>query len=156
MLGFATLVRRHRVDPGPLVHVGNIRSQQIPAYYEAGFYDITVVESIPEQVRMLRTRFPGVDVQEVTGNKGFRLDATAPAASVVVIDVFGHELDILEHAPWDGLRLLVVGTTTTSDSGASPCDLVIEAVTTRGFVEVDRQARSADQGVYVVFAKIAE
>jgi len=147
------LVDRHRIKPGPLVHVGAAQDREIPAYYEAGFLDLTVVDSAAERVRVLRTRFPGVDVREVTGNEGFRLDTTAPRAQAAVVNLPGHELAVLEFAPWDTLRLLIVRTSTTDNTnGASSYDLLTEAVTTRGFVEVE-QWRRADQDLDVVFVK---
>lgn len=159
---FPDLVRRHRVDPGHLVHVGSAQGREIAAYYDAGFTDITVVDSVPDSIRAVRTRFPGVDVKEVTGHDGFRLDAAIPVASVVVVQMPGHELAILAHAPWDHLNLLVVGTT-HSDSGvyASSYDLVTEAVTTRGFIEVDRWTRSNNRGngfndLDVAYMKVAD
>lgn len=154
MFGFSALCRRHQVGPGPLVHVGNAQGREIPGYYEAGFSDITVVESAPDRVRALRTRFPGVDVREVTGEAGFRLDVTSPAARVAVVNIPGHELGILEYAPWDSLRLLIVNTSASDNSvGASSCDLVTEMVTTRGFVEVDRWKRT-DADLDVAFVKL--
>jgi hypothetical protein len=154
MLGFPALTGRHRIKPGPLVHVGSAQGREVPAYYEAGFFDITVVESVPERVRALRTRFPGVDIREVTGDEGFRLDAVSPFANVVVVNLPGHELAVLEFAPWDSLRLLIVATSTTDNTnGASSYDLLTEAATTRGFVEVDRWQRTADADVDVIFVK---
>lgn len=160
MQDFPDLVRRHRVDPGHLVHVGNAQGREITAYYEAGFTNITVVDSAPERIRAVRTRFPGVEVREVTGHEGFRLDATTPDAKVAVVQIPGHELTVLTHAPWGSLDLLVVGTTHT-DETPSPYDLVTEAVTTKGFVEVDRWTRSNNgrgggDDLDVVFMKVAD
>lgn len=154
MFGFSALCRRHQVTPGPLIHVGDAQGREIPGYYEAGFNDITVVESAPDRVRALRTRFPGVDVQEVTGEAGFRLDAACPAARVAVVNIPGHELAVLEYAPWDSLRLLIVNTSASDNSsGASSYDLLTEIATTRGFVEVDRWKR-ADTDLDVAFVKL--
>lgn len=154
MFGFSALCHQHRVDPGPLVHVGDAQGREIPGYYEAGFFDITVVESSADRVRALRTRFPGVDVQEVTSGGGWRLDAVSPAATVAVVNIPGHELAVLEFAPWDSLRLLIVNTSASDNSvGASSYDLVTEVATTRGFVEVDRWKR-ADTDLDVAFVKL--
>jgi hypothetical protein len=155
MPGFSALCRRHQVKSGPLVHVGNAQGREIPEYYEAGFTNITVVESAPDRVRALRTRFPGVDVQEVTGEVGFRLDAACPLAHVAVVNIPGHELAVLEFAPWDSLRLLIVVTSASDNSaGASSYDLLTEVATTRGFVEVDRWKRTADADLDVAFVKL--
>ena len=136
---FPELIRRHQVDPGPLVHVGAAQRHEIPAYYEAGFSDITVIDSAPERVKSLRTRFPGVFIVEMTGNETLRLDARA---RVVTVNVPGHELAVLDALPWDNLTLLTVATTAKDGAdAASSYDLVTEAVTTRGFVEVDRWTR---------------
>lgn len=154
MLGFPALCHRHQVKPGPLVHVGGVQGRDVPGYYEAGFFDITVVESAPDRVRALRTRFPGVDVQEVTGEAGFRLDAVSPAATVAVVNIPGHELAVLEFAPWDSLRLLIVNTSASDNlAGASSYDLLTEVATTRGFVEVDRWKRT-DTDLDVAFVKL--
>lgn len=154
MFAFPALCHRHQVKPGPLVHVGDAQGREIPGYYEAGFFDITVVESAPDRVKALRTRFPGVDVQEVTGEAGFRLDATRPDAAAVVVNIPGHELAILEHAPWDSLRLVIVNTSASDNSaGASSYDLLVEVATTRGFVEVDRWKRT-DTDLDVAFVKL--
>ncbi len=153
MLRFPAVCRRHQVDPGPLIHVGSTQGQYIPSYYEAGFLDIKVIESAPERIRALRTRFPGVDVQEVTGEDGFRLDVVCPDARVAVVNVPGHELAVLEFAPWDTLQLVVVSTATADNTaGPSSYDLVTEVVTTRGFVEVDAVKNGAN--LDVAFVKI--
>lgn len=139
--GFADLVDRHRVDPGRLVHVGSTvglgPKDAVTAYYEAGYTDITVVDSDPRRIKALRTRFPGVDVVEVRSDRVFRLDATAPDAHTAVVNMSGHELAVLQFAPWSSLRLLTVCTTAADNAtGPSSYDLVTETVTTRGFVEV--------------------
>jgi len=140
MQAFPELVRRHRVDPGPLVHVGGLQDRAIPAFYEAGFFDITVVDSDPERVRALRTRFPGVDFSTEGAE---RIDA----ASVLVINTPGYELDLLSFVPWGNLTLLIVATNTKDgDSAVSSYDLVTELVTTRGFIEVDRWTREPYDG----------
>lgn len=156
MLELSALVRRHRITPGPLVHVGAAQDREIPAYYEAEFFDITVVDSVPDRVRALRTRFPGVDVREVTDGEGLRLDAIAPGAHAAAVNLPGHELAVLEFAPWDTLRLLIVRTTTADNAnGANSYDLLTEVVTTRGFVEVDQWQRSG-QDLDAVFVKSAD
>jgi hypothetical protein len=152
--GFSALCHRHRIESGPLVHVGNAQGREIPGYYDAGFADITIVESAPDRVKALRTRFPGVDVQEVTGEAGFRLDAACPFAAVAVVNIPGHELAVLEFAPWDSLRLLIVTTSASDNSaGASSYDLLTEITTTRGFVEIDRWKRT-DTDLDVAFVKL--
>lgn len=154
MYGISALCHQHRVESGPLVHVGSAQGREIPGYYDAGFSDITIVESAPDRVKALRTRFPGVDVQEVTGEAGFRLDVACPFASVAVVNIPGHELAVLEHAPWDSLRLLIVTTSASDNSaGASSYDLLTEIATTRGFVEVDRWKRT-DTDLDVAFVKL--
>lgn len=154
MLEFPALCQRHQVGHGPLIHVGDAQGRDIPGYYEAGFYDITVVESVPDRVRALRTRFPGVFVQEVTGDQGFRLDVSCPKAAVAVVNIPGHELAVLEFAPWESLRLLIVNTSASDNSaGASSYDLLTEVATTRGFVEVDRWKRT-DSDLDVAFVKL--
>jgi hypothetical protein len=151
---FSALCHQHRIESGPLVHVGSAQGREVPGYYEAGFADITVVESAPDRVKALRTRFPGVDVQEVTGETGFRLDAACPSAAVAVVDIPGHELAVLEFAPWDSLRLLIVTTSASDNSaGASSYDLLTEITTTRGFVEIDRWKRT-DTDLDVAFVKL--
>jgi len=179
MQAFPELVKRHRVDPGKLVHVGAHEGQEMRFYYEAGFTDMVLVEPIPELAKQLRTRFPGVEVvqaacsdhegeatlnilqrtnmstllepgplDQVTRTVGValrRLDAIAPDAQVAVIDAQGHELEVLSAAPWDSLQMVIVETCTVDDpTVASSYDLVTEAVTTKGFVEVDRWTRDYD------------
>lgn len=142
------LIRRHQVDPGPLVHVG--AAPDVPAYYQAGYSDITVVDSAPERVRALRTRFPGVNVVEVTGAEDFRPGAGVFSAHTVVINTPGHELAVLGQTLWNNLVLLIVATNLKdADNAASPYDLVTEVVTTRGFVEVDRWTRHPADGADV-------
>jgi hypothetical protein len=148
MLGFTDLIRRHRVDPGRLVHVGAAQGSEISTYYEAGFYDVAVVDFDPERTRVLRNRYPGVEIDYLG-----RLDA----AKVLVINQPGQELEFLDSAPWDDLILLIVST--SADGGPSPYDLVIEAVTTRGFVEVDQWEKSHGGGgadLDVAFMKVAD
>lgn len=148
---FPELVRRHQVDPGPLVHVGAAQNREIPAYYEAGFFDITVVDSAPERTKEVRTRYPGVNVVELTGADGLRLDADILSAHVVVVNVPGHELTVLDTTPWADLALLIVATNAKDAiNAASSYDLVTEAVTTRGFVEVDRLTRHPSSGAFSV------
>lgn len=159
MQHFPDLVRRHRVDPGALVHVGDADGEAIPAYYEAGFTDITVVDTDPERLRALRTRFPGVDAKQVTEFEldGFRLDAVTSKVQVLVVNMPGHELTVLASAPWDRLSLLVVETSAhLTVTHATAYDLVTEVVTTRGFVEVDRWTRSGEvSDLRVAFNKVS-
>lgn len=150
---FPELIRRHQVDPGPLLHVGAAQDRQIPAYYEAGFSDMTIVDSAPERIREVRTRFPGVNVLEVTGSNDFRPGAGAFSAHTVVINTPGHELAVLDTALWADLTLLIVATNTQdATNAASSYDLVTEAVTTRGFVEVDRWTRDPRSGADTIVA----
>ena len=156
MIDLIDLVQRHRVDPGPLVHVGSVKGSDIAAYYDAGYTDMTVIQSSAANVRTLRNWFPGVDAREVTGEQRFRLDAVSPAAHTVVIGMPGHELAVLEFAPWDSMQLLVVSTTANDNAGGpSSYDLVVEAVTTRGFVEVGSWWNPHD-GTDVAFIRVAD
>ena len=150
---FPELIRRHQVDPGRLVHVGAAQGREIPAYYEAGFFDITIVDAAPERVREVRTRFPGVNVVEVTSATDFRPGAGVFSAHTVVINTPGHELAVLDGPLWNDLVILIVATN-AKDTGnaASPYDLVTEAVTTRGFVEVDRWTRDPRSGADTIVA----
>lgn len=153
MRGFETLVQRHQVDPGPLVHVGSAQHREIPTYYGAGFLDITVVDSDPQRVKNVRTRFPGVNVVEM---EDLRPGAGIFSAHTVVINAPGHELGILDEALWNNLHMLIVATDIKgSGNAASPYDLLTEAVTTRGFVEVDRWTRvpSDSAGLYVAYLR---
>lgn len=144
---FPELIRRHQVDPGPLAHVGAAQAREIPAYYEAGFSDITVVETDPERAKALRTRFPGVNVVE-----DLALDAQVQA---VTVNEPGRELEILDLIPWASLTLLTVATTAKDGAdAASSYDLVTEVVTTRGFVEVDRWTRHPEDGADINVAFI--
>lgn len=153
MREFPELIRRHQVDPGPMVHVGAAQGHEIPAYYEAGFFDITVIDSAPERVKSVRTRFPGVDVIEMTSADDFRPGAGVFSSPVVVVNMPGHELAILDTVIWGDLALLIVATNAKDASNAaSPYDLVTEAVTTRGFVEVDRWIRDPRSGADTVVA----
>lgn len=150
---FPELIRRHQVDPGPMVHVGAAQGHEISAYYEAGFFDITVVDSAPERVKSVRTRFPGVDVVAVETSDDFRPGAGIFSAKFVVINTPGHELNVLNTVIWGDLALLIVATNAKDASNAaSPYDLVTEAVTTRGFVEVDRWTRDPRSGADTVVA----
>lgn len=138
--GFEDLIDRHRVDPGRLVHVGSTEGDAVRSYYQAGYFDIRVVDSDPEHIKALHTRYPGVATINAQGP--FRLDAIAPNAHTVVVNTPGRELAVIQFLPWSDLRLLVVGTTAADNvNGPSSYDLVTETVTTRGFVEVDRWDR---------------
>lgn len=150
----ADLVRRHRVDPGRLVHVGTVTGREIPAYYDAGYVDITVVCADQRQIRAVRTRFPGVDAVETRDE----LASTSLGAHTFVVNVPGHELALMQFTPWTSSQLLIVATSTAdTENGPSSCDLVTETVTTRGFVEVDRWERSGGGGaVDVAFLKVAD
>lgn len=161
IINVSDLIARHLVDLGHVVHVGAVEGPEIAAYYEAGFSHITVVDADPERVRSIRTRYPGVDVvqavctpAEARGNDDVevrRLDAIAPEAKIVTINSPGNERAILAHAPWDSLKLAIVGTCTADDP--SPYDLVTEIATTRGFVEVDRWTRSYPTLLDVAYMK---
>lgn len=142
MWRFPDLISRHRVDPGHLVHVGVIRDQEVSYYYEAGFSHITVAYPDPMVAKVIRTRFPGVDVNM---DEERRLDAIAPDARVLVVRTPGNEVSTLLAAPWSFLDLIIVETCTAiGDDPASTYDLVTEIVTTRGFVEVERWTRDFD------------
>jgi FkbM family methyltransferase len=75
-----------------------------------------------------------------------RLDDIAPDAEAAVIDVQGHEMQVLSAAPWDTLRLLMVETLhgVEDPSLSPPYDQVVEFMAGKGFAEVDRLTRDYD------------
>lgn len=153
---FPDLIARHRVDPGHLVHIGAHGGQAVPFYYEAGFNQITMLVSGSNRATVLRTRFPGVDVRcvPIFGEGSDRLDALFPRARVMIVSEPGGELAILASVPWDSVDLLIISTSIIKITDfASPYDLVTEAVTTRGFVEVDRWTREHTGSLDVIFMK---
>lgn len=136
----ADLIERHRLTPGRLVHVGQVGADTIPGYYDAGFIDITVFYADREHIKQVRTRFPGVNAVD-------NLVDTALPAQTYVIDVPGHELALVQLIPAE-VELLIVRTAVDDNStGPSSYDLLTEAATTRGFVEVGQWGGGADLGV---------
>lgn len=138
---FVDLIERHKLTPGRLVHVGSTEPESIPDYYEARYFDITVIDADPERIKSVRTRFPGVNAVETTDElASLRLDA-----HTVVINTPGHELALMQFIPWDSIELLIVRTSAADNAnGPSSYDLVTETATVRGFVEVDQRGGGAD------------
>lgn len=75
-----------------------------------------------------------------------RLDNIAPDADAAVIDVQGHEMQVLAAAPWDSLRLVVVETLHgVDDPTLSPPHAQVAAfMTGQGFREHVRLCRDYD------------
>lgn len=161
--------------PQHLVHVGAHEGEEVLHYRSAGIGRITLVEPIPELAARLRARFVDVDVvqaacSDVNGTAVLRvpartnmatlvdglagrelevvtrrLDEVAPDADVAVVDVQGHEFAVLDAAPWDSLRAVVVETCTVDDPALSPpYDAMVAYMAARGFVELARFARDYD------------
>lgn len=75
-----------------------------------------------------------------------RLDDIAPDADAAVVDVQGHEFEVLSAAPWDSLRLLMVETLHGVEDAAlsPPYEAMVTYMAARGFVETDRYVRDYD------------
>ncbi len=75
-----------------------------------------------------------------------RLDDIAPDAEAAVIDVQGHEMQVLAAAPWDSLRLLMVETLHGVEDAAlsPPYEQVATFMAGKGFEEVARYVRDYD------------
>jgi FkbM family methyltransferase len=160
--------------PRHLVHVGAHDGEEVPYYLSAGIGRITLVEPIPDLADRLRRRWPdltvvqaacsdreGVATLRIPGRTNMagldllegepvpvmtrRLDVIAPDADAAVIDVQGHEFQVLAAAPWPSLRLVVVETCTVDDATLSPpYDAMVDYMAGRGFVEVTRFVREYD------------
>lgn len=73
------------------------------------------------------------------------LDEIAPDADAAVIDAQGMELEVLQAAPWDSLRLVIVETCTVDDpTMAAPYGETSAFMADHGFYEADRWARDYD------------
>jgi FkbM family methyltransferase len=75
-----------------------------------------------------------------------RLDDICPDAEAAVIDVQGHEMQVLAAAPGDTLRLLMVETLhgAVDPTISPPYDEVVEFMAGKGFAEVARLTRDFD------------
>ncbi len=75
-----------------------------------------------------------------------RLDEVCPDADAAVVDVQGHEMQVLAAAPWDTLRLLMVETLHGADDPtiSPPYGQVVEFLAGKGFEEVARYPRDFD------------
>lgn len=75
-----------------------------------------------------------------------RLDDICPDAEAAVIDVQGHEMQVLAAAPWESLRLLMVETLHGVDDPtlSPPYEQVAAFMAGRGFAEVGRLTRDYD------------
>lgn len=158
-----------------LVHVGAHEGEEVPDYRAAGIERITLVEPIPALAAKLRARYPDVRVVEVacsdrdgqaklhiptrtqmaslTETVGGRvvtvptvtLSRVAPDADAAVIDVQGHEKDVLYGAPWLSLQLVVVETCTVDDPAvAAGYDDIVAFMSRRSWVELVHFARPYD------------
>lgn len=157
-----------------LVHVGAHEGEEVPDYRAAGIGRITLVEPIPELAQRLRTRYPDVTVvqaacsdrdghavlhipartqmaslAELDGRTvpvhTMTLSRIAPDADAAVIDVQGHEKDVLYGAPWLSLQLVVVETCTVDDpTVAAGYDDVVSFMSRRSWVELTHFARPYD------------
>lgn len=75
-----------------------------------------------------------------------RLDDICPDADCAIVDVQGHEVPVLDGAPWESLRLVIVETLHGVDDPAMapPHDEVVAYMRARGFAEVAAFGRSYD------------
>lgn len=162
-------------QPTRLVHVGGHEGEELYAYLAAGIRNITVVEPLPVLAGRLRMRFPTVEVvqaacsdragvaalhvpartnmaslHDVGGTSvnvpTVRLDAVCPDADAAVVDVQGHEMEVLAAAPWESLRVVVVETLHgVDDPGLSPpYGAMVTYMAGRGFAERQRWVRDYD------------
>ena len=53
----AELVRRYKISPTRIIHVGAWEGLDVPEYKELEISKIILVEAMPDKVRTLRTRF---------------------------------------------------------------------------------------------------
>ncbi len=158
-----------------LCHVGAHDGEEVDHYLAAGVQRITLVEPIPHLAAKLRARFPAVEVVQAacSDRSGLatlhipartnmatlveaagqtievplvRLDEVCPDADCAVIDVQGHEMQVLAAAPWESLRLLMVETLHGTDDPtiSPPYGEVVEFMAGRGFAEVARFPRDFD------------
>ncbi len=75
-----------------------------------------------------------------------RLDVVCPDVEAAVIDVQGHEMQVLAAAPWDSLRLVMVETLhgVEDPTLSPPYEQVAGFMAERGFAEVARLTRDYD------------
>lgn len=165
----------HRHNPNHLVHVGAHEGEEMAGYVGIHRVTlIEPLPELARRLRARYAHDPRVSVVECacsdesgeatlrvprrTNMAGFnadgdpvtvqvrRLDEIAPTADAAVIDVQGHEVQVLSAAPWDSLRLVVVETCTVPDPQiASPHEEVEALMTSHGFHETQRWVRSYQQ-----------
>jgi FkbM family methyltransferase len=162
---FAAIVAEHRVER--LAYCGAHEGEEALGLLAVGVKHLTLIEPIPYLAAKLRIKFPQVEVVQAacsdrTGmatlhipaktnmatlapSSGFavevptvRLDAICPDADAAVIDVQGHEMQVLAAAPWDSLRLVMVETLHGADDPtiSPPYDTVAEFMAGKGFAEI--------------------
>jgi FkbM family methyltransferase len=103
----------------------------------------TAVLHIPAKTNMASLiALPGHTIEVPTR----RLDEIAPTADAAVVDVQGAEVDVLDAAPWETLRLVMVETLDGVDDPAlsPPYTAMVEYMTGRGFRQVARLTRDYD------------
>lgn len=170
---FAGIVADMGVDR--LAYVGAHEGEEVEHLLAAGVTHLTLFEPIPRLAANLRTRFPAVEVvQAACSDRAgtavlhipartnmatladtdgdtvevptVRLDEVCPDADAAVIDVQGHEMQVLAAAPWESLRLLMVETLHGTDDPAlsPPYDTVVQFMVSKGFREIARYPRDYD------------
>lgn len=147
----AGVARLTLVEPNPVL-AGRLRTRHL------GDDRVTVVEAacgaeqgeaflnIPERTNMASlAAAPGGVPARAERVSVRRLDDVAPDADAAVIDVQGHEFEVLAAAPWATLRLLMVETCTVDDPSLSPpYEAMTAYMTSRGWREVARYGRDYD------------
>lgn len=162
---FAGLVAEHRIDR--LCFVGAHEGEEVGHLLAAGVTRLTLIEPIPRLAAKLRARFPTVEVvQAACSDRAgeatlhipartnmatlvesggdtivvptVRLDEVCPDAEAAVIDVQGHEMQVLAAAPWESLRLLMVETLHGVDDStlSPPYEQVTAFMAGKGFAEI--------------------
>jgi len=151
------------VHPKRVLHVGAHLGQEVPHYRAAGIDTITLVEPTPKNAEYLRSTYPDVTVVEVAcGSKpgpamlgigagdgawntirpsaGDAVPVTVVpvyeiqgVADMIVVDTQGTELDVLDSASLDWLRLVVVEVSTVGSPEASSLDDVTAHMRGRGW-----------------------
>lgn len=103
----------------------------------------TAVLNVPAKTNM--ASLEPLDGEQITVPTR-RLDDIAPDAEAAVVDVQGHEFAVLNGAPWDSLRLVMVETLHgVEDRALSPqYDAMTDYMDLRGFREVARYTRDYD------------
>lgn len=169
---FADLV--HRAGIRHLAFVGAHEGEEVASLIAAGVQRLTLVEPLPDLAARLREQWPDLTVVEAAcSDKAgtatlyvpardnmaslipldgepievptVRLDEVAPDADAAVIDVQGHEYEVLAAAPWDSLRLLMVETCTIDDPTISVrYEPMVAYMASRGFRETARFSRDYD------------